>query len=246
MLDPGFNVDHVVFDSEQFIKLINSGKLKPGSAILFEELGVAANVRSWYKDENIWLSYITQVFRTLNLTVFYTVPRLEFVDMQIAKLTHAHIEALRVDLKNKKTIVKVYDPVQYYPRQNRWYKHYVTFKRDGKTYKISKYRVGKVNIKTARKYEKKRDAYLSDLNKRAQKFFGQAKLLQSERKRLTAERINEVVDDIVRNKEEYMDDNRFYSHKVMEKFNLGGANARRIKSATVERLRKLGYAITWR
>lgn len=245
-LDPNFSADNVVFDSEQFVKLIQSGKLKKGSVVVFEELGVAANARNWGKDDNIWLSYITQVFRTMNLIVLYTVPRLEFVDMQIAKLTHGHIEALKVDFARKKTIVKVYDPVQYYPKQNKWYKHYVSYRKEGKSYKINRYYVRRVAKEIAKTYELKRDAYLTDLGARAVKFFGQAKTLASERTRLSQERIKEITDTIIRNKEGYMDDKRFYLNKVMSAFDMGGANARRIKGAVADRLKKMGYAILWR
>jgi len=40
ILDPEFNIDRVVFSSEQFRQLLNSGTLKPGSFIVWDEAGV--------------------------------------------------------------------------------------------------------------------------------------------------------------------------------------------------------------
>ena len=245
LLDPHFNVDNVVFDAKQFIQLVNSGKLKAGSAILFEELGVAANSRNWYKEENMILSFITQVFRTKNYIVFYTVPRLEFVDMQIAKLVHAHIEALKVDRKQKRNVVKIFDPVHYDSKKNKWYRNFPSFVRDGKSYKANRYVLKKVNKQIAKKYEVKRDVYLNKITQDAQTYFEKEKE-QIDKKHFTASEMKEIVDEIVRNKLDYMDDKRFNSAAVMENFKVGGANARRIKQAVRKRLSDIGFVINWR
>lgn len=247
MIDPKFKVDNVVFDAEQFIALVKSGKLKKGSAILFEELGVAANARNWYKQENMILSFITQVFRTKNFVVFYTVPRLEFVDMQIAKLVHAHIEALKVDRSRKKNIVKVYDPVQYDSKKNKWFRHYPVFRKNNKTYKINKYVLAKVWNKTAKEYEKKRDVYLTKITQDASNYFEKQKD-KIEKKHYNQKEIVDITDEIIRDREDYMDDslNRFYQSKVMARFKCGSPNAKRIKSAVSKRLTDMGYVVNWR
>jgi hypothetical protein len=246
MLDPNFTIDNVVFDSQQFIELINSGKVKMGSAVMFEELGVAANSRNWWKEENIWLSFITQVFRTMNLIVFYTVPKLEYVDGQIAKLAHAHIEAVRVDLTHKQNVVKVYDPVSFQSRTNKWYKRLVGFARRGKGYKISQYRIYKASNLICKQYEEKREKYLSALRQQANKYLGESKTLTKQKEFLDPKDISDLADKVVNNRERFMDDRRFYLERLMDDYQLGMPNARRVKSKVMEKLTALGFLITWR
>lgn len=248
LLDPNFTVDNVVFDALELIELVQSGKIRPGSAVLFEELGVAANARDWYTNENKALSNVTQVFRTYNLIVIYTVPRLGLVDKQIAPLAHAHFKAMGVDFKKKQNVIKVYDPVEYDEKKNKWHTLHPAFKMGLKTVKMKFVRLKKVRSQLSRAYEKKREQYLAGLTNRAYQEIEQSRQLKSKRLMFTDEQLKEAVDGVVRNREKYVLHNgtRFDKEAVMRDFKVGSANAMKIKSAATQRFKDLGFDVQYR
>ena len=255
MLDPDFCIDNIVFDAMQLLELIEAGKVKQGSAVLFEELGVAANARGWHTVENQSLSNITQVFRTLNLIVIYTVPRLGLVDKQVAPLAHAHFQACGIDWKNHENVALIYDPVSYNEQKNKWYLQHPKFKlvkkENGRvwmeTVKMRKLRLRKAPAKLCNAYEKKRKAYELALRQKAWSDISQSRQMQK-RSILTDERLGTIVDEIVRNKEKYvvLNDTKFDRAAVMRDFEVGGANASRIKEAATRRFKELNFHVIYR
>jgi len=247
MLDPNFSVDNVVFDAKELLELIESGSIQPGSAILFEELGVAANTRDWYSQENKALSNITQVFRTLNLIVIYTVPRLGLVDKHIAPLAHAHFRAAGIDYTLSKNRAVIYEPVTFNEKRNNWVLRHPEYKLNGVTVKLKTLRIKKVALSIWRPYEKKRATYLAQLRKKAFESIEQSRQLKK-RVQLTDTRMKEIVDDIVSNKEKYViqDDTKFDRNEVMRNFQVGSANATRIKEEATKRFKELGFHVVYR
>lgn len=247
MIDPHFTLKQVVFDIDQFFKLLNSNTLHQGSVVIFEELGVAANARKWFSDENQWMSFVNQVFRTRNLIVFYTVPKLDMVDSQLAKLTHAHIEADHIDFRSKRNCFKIFDPVEYDEKGRKWFRHQVAYRRMGRTFKTKLWTVKRVNLMVAREYEKIRKGYETQLTKSAGQAIDDATQRAAERKRtLSPKELESSVDDVINNRKDYMDDGRFYTDRVMSKFTVGLPNARRIKEKVRERLVALGFLVQWK
>lgn len=251
MIDPEFDIDHVVFSVAQFFKLITSGKLKTGSVVVFEELGVAANAREWHTEDNILLSKITQVFRTRNLAVFYTVPQLEFADRQISRITTALIETQKVHHEKELTECRVYDPVRYDPKRNQWIKHLVAVGMANplstkfmRRYKVSRVLVGKPSIQLTHQYLKARNAYSNDLG-----IEGDRILTESGKRAkgaITPELLNEIADKVVTNRADYVSDRMFDIIKVQNRFGLGMGSCKRIKSMVREKLEKAGFVILWR
>lgn len=246
MIDPNFTLEQVVFDIDKFFALLNSGKLRPGSVVIFEELGVAANARRWFSDQNQWMSFVNQVFRTRNLIVFYTVPKLEMIDSQLAKLVHAHIEAVGIDYDKRRNMFKIYDPVQYDERTKSWYRHMVTYRRQGRTFKTRNWSVKKVNRKVAKEYEEMRAVYEAALTKKAEEALVEASQQSLKRRTLSREDLQEIAGKVITHKEDYMDERKFNLQKVMDEFEIGSPNARRIKELVKEKLSSIGFLITWR
>ena len=46
-IDPEFSVERIVFTVQELITLVNSGKLKPGSVVIFDDAGLGVNARLW-------------------------------------------------------------------------------------------------------------------------------------------------------------------------------------------------------
>ena len=85
LVDPNFTIDNVVFSPSEFAALLKSGTLKDGSAVLLDELGVAAGSRDWASVQNKSFNALSQVFRTRHLFVVFTAPSEKMVDSQVLK-----------------------------------------------------------------------------------------------------------------------------------------------------------------
>lgn len=100
-VDSDFNIDQVAFTPQEFMDLLNSGKLKRGSAILFDEAGVAINSRNFQTKTNKCLNFIAQTFRSNNYCVVYSMPDFGFLDAAIRKLCHCLLETKKIDYERE-------------------------------------------------------------------------------------------------------------------------------------------------
>lgn len=92
LLDPNFTPSNVIYTPIQFMNLINSGKLKKGAVIIFDEAGVGINARKWQSVGNNLIQFVLQTFRNDNYIVFFTAPDFSFIDGASRKLFHAQFE----------------------------------------------------------------------------------------------------------------------------------------------------------
>lgn len=106
LIDTDFNSDSIVFRPEEFIQLLNSGTLKKGSVILFDEAGVTLNAQQWHQSSNQMIQHVLQTFRHKNYIVIFTAPDFGFIDKASRKLMHCYMETQRIDFTNKRCILK--------------------------------------------------------------------------------------------------------------------------------------------
>ena len=99
-LDPKFCIDRVVFSARDLMTLINSGTLKRGSVIIFEESGVEFNNKSWASRTNKVINYLLQTFRHKGFILIMNSPYMDFLDSGMRKLFHAELGTISI---NKKT-----------------------------------------------------------------------------------------------------------------------------------------------
>lgn len=161
-IDPEFTVstvrERVVFTPQQFMALLNSGTLKEGSCIIWDEAGVGIPAREWQSISNKLINYITQTFRTDNLAVIFTTPSFEFVDTNLRKLFHAYIETMHIDRYHNVCIVK-YKKLQYNPWMKKSYAKYpITM-----TGKLNEIAIRKPSAKMCHEYDAWRDVYSKEL-----------------------------------------------------------------------------------
>jgi hypothetical protein len=104
ILDKDFNIDRVVFDTEEFLTVLKdglaNGTLKKGSVIIYDEMGIGHSNRNFQDALNKALNFVFQGFRRENLIVFFTVPKLKFVDVQLRELVHFIITPKSIDRTN--------------------------------------------------------------------------------------------------------------------------------------------------
>lgn len=161
-LDPAFSVDNIVFSQDELLDLLNSGNLKRGSVILYDEIGVTQNARNWYSQTNKMLNAILCTFRHLNLIVFFTVPSITFVDKQARMLFHGIIETKKIYHKLKVSNVKAYF-IRYSQHTGKIYNTFLGAYYKGKGIKLKNIEVPLASKPLVKAYEKKRFEFASKL-----------------------------------------------------------------------------------
>ena len=94
-IDPTFKDNfesRIVFSPGAFIRLLNSGKITKGSAIIVDEAGVVNSAREYWTSANRIILEVLQTFGYLNLVVIFTVPYINFIDPDSRKLINAQFE----------------------------------------------------------------------------------------------------------------------------------------------------------
>jgi ABC-type dipeptide/oligopeptide/nickel transport system ATPase component len=175
MIDPSFNIDRVVFSAEEFMKLLNSGTLTKGNAILWDETGVGLSAREWYTISNKAINYVLQTFRRDNLAVIFTVPSMDFVDIQLRKLFHAYIETISINRTEKCVWVKFMN-IQYSPRFDKIYYKYPRIKVNGKIVVVNRVKVYKPSEQLIQQYEEKKKVFCERLKEEVEKTIKQERL----------------------------------------------------------------------
>lgn len=83
-LDEDFDLDNIVFTSDDFINLIKSPKIKKGSAILLDEAYNAVNSRATMSEVNRSMVAVATEMRQKNLFVFFVLPSFFDLDRTLA------------------------------------------------------------------------------------------------------------------------------------------------------------------
>lgn len=163
MLDKKFSIEQVVFKGTDLMKLINSGKLKRGSVIVWDEAGIDLSNRNWQSTTNKMLNFLIQTFRHKNFILLFTTPYSSFVDKATRKLFHAEIGTISIDYDNRTTKTKP-QLIQYNGRLDKFYYKYLRV--------IGKFGVSPINCwdipapseELIQQYEDKKTRFTMDLN----------------------------------------------------------------------------------
>lgn len=97
-LDPNFNLDNIVFTSEDFIKKIKDPRTKKGSCIILDEAFNAINSRSSMSEVNRSMGAIATEMRQKNLFILIVLPSYFDLDKQFA--IHRASSLIHVYLKD--------------------------------------------------------------------------------------------------------------------------------------------------
>jgi ABC-type oligopeptide transport system ATPase subunit len=163
LLDKEFTIDRVIFKGKELMKLINSGVLKPGSVILWDEAGIDLSNRNWQSVTNKMLNALLQTFRSKNFILIFTVPFSDFVDASSRKLFHADFETQRINKALMEVVIKP-KLLQYNPNLKKWYRKYLKVSSNGKMIKIKRWAVPKPSDELIKLYEAKKTIFTAGLN----------------------------------------------------------------------------------
>lgn len=181
LIDPTFTVlGRVVFTVEDFMELLNSGRLKRGSVVVWDEAGVGIPSREWYSISNKAINYVLQTFRHLNLCVIFTTPSFDYIDKQTRLLFHVYMETLKVDRDKQRVIAKVMEN-QFNPAMGKEYRKY--FWCDGK--KMERFNIGKPTHQMVIDYEEMKRVFSRKLREDV------AKDVTEVQTKLTAQRLTD-------------------------------------------------------
>lgn len=165
LVDDEFDITRVVFRGRELMDLINSGKLKAGSVIVWDEAGIDLSSRNWQSLTNKMLNFVLQTFRHMNFVLIFTVPYHDFLDVASRKLFHAEFETVSIN-KVKQTCRIKPKLLQYNPDLKKWYKKYlkVIKKGTGRT-TLKKWNLPKPSQQLIDDYEVKKTKFTASLNR---------------------------------------------------------------------------------
>lgn len=101
-----FGITNVVFGLRELMELINSGTLKRGSVIIFDEPQASISAKDFQLVANKVFNLLVSTFRHRNYCLFFCTPFESLLDKSTRKLFHARFETLSIDRKNKVCRVK--------------------------------------------------------------------------------------------------------------------------------------------
>jgi len=175
MLNDKFNIDMVVFNGKDLIKLINYGTYEKTKdnviGFLWDEAGVELSNRNWQSITNKIINYLLQTFRHRNFVLIFTAPYMDFVDSSTRKLFHAVFETCGIN-KQKQTVTIKPKQIQYNADRKKFYYHYLKVSvEDNGVVKKKRWKIHRPTPEVEKLYERKKFAFTSELNKKIEKTF---------------------------------------------------------------------------
>jgi len=164
MLDPHFKISQVIFRGTELLSLINSGKIKRGSVIIWDEAGIDLSNRAWQSATNKLLNFLFQTFRHKGYILFFTTPYSDFVDKLTRRLFHCEIKTVSIDFKNRTTRVKP-QLMQYNSRFGKFYYKYLRVNmKGGGVMPLTDWNIPAPSNELIDAYEKKKTEFTTKLN----------------------------------------------------------------------------------
>jgi len=164
MVDQNFNETRVIFRASELLELINSGNLKKGSCIIWDEAGIDMSNRNWQSHLNKTMNYLFQTFRHRNFCLIFTAPYGDFIDTATRKLFHCEFETDGINRMKETCAVKP-KMLQYNSELKKWYKKYLKVITPGVgMIKIRRWAVPKPSMELVDKYERLKNRFTNELN----------------------------------------------------------------------------------
>jgi len=165
-----FTIDHIVFSLKELMELINSGMLKKGSKILFDEPQISISNRDFQSEANKVFNFLLTTFRHRNWTLFFCTPYEDLLDKSTRKLFHAKFETMSINVNTKTCKVKP-KVIEYNSQIGKFYEKFlrVSYKPLGSSNnvvtKLKFWNVPKPSKELIKEYEKKKLNFTTNLNR---------------------------------------------------------------------------------
>jgi hypothetical protein len=229
-LDKDFCIERVVFSGLELMNLINSGKLRRGSALCFEEVGVEMNSKNWASVTNKMLNYLVQTFRHQGFILIMNSPFMDFVDSATRKLFHAEMETIGIDF-NAETCKLKPRLLQYNSRYQKFYYKRLKVITGKGIMPVDFWNVHKPSSALIDAYELKKKEYTESLNRRIY-----AELQEVQNKR---EKSNRKTKDLTGIQQETLD--LIKQGLNVKKIALSRGRAEGVVFETIKLIKKKGY-----
>jgi len=231
-IDPEFDATRIVFTLEELMELINSKKLKSGSSVLFEEIGVSQNAKSHMSMMNKLANFLFQTFRKDNFAVLFTSPDFGFVDASTRKLFHAHFETRRIDRGSSLCVLKPYRIDRNQRTGDVYYKFLHVHRSNGQQHKISEIRTPMPPESLVLEYEKRKDAFTKKLNAQImEKIKEQTEKKEEKASKPSKATEDEIISEIMANPEIFFNSKgSIDAFKTQAKFDIGNWTAKKIRA----------------
>lgn len=159
-LDPNFSLKNIVFDTKSFLNRLNAN-LPKGSVIVYEEAGAGLNAKRWQDEQVIIFGETAETMRYRGYMVFFTVPRLPFIDSTTRQLVQMLLESTSTKGRMKMLFITPSSdrndnrPWYQYPRYQKYENYRMV------TYEHRYVQFAKLPRRIAIPYEQKKDRILS-------------------------------------------------------------------------------------
>lgn len=94
LLDPTFNLNQVVFSTEEFLQVFPH--CDSGQVIIFEE-SEELNSRRAMKEANVQIGIILSMIRFTQISVLFNLPAIQMIDINARRLMHTYLYTIEVD-----------------------------------------------------------------------------------------------------------------------------------------------------
>lgn len=188
-----FGVDNIIFGLKELMSLINSGDLKKGSCIIFDEPQVSISAREFQSQANKVFNYLLTTFRNRNFILFFCTPYEDLLDKTARKLFHAKFLTISINRNTELTKLKPF-VVEYNSKYQKFYEKYlrISFRKKGfnrnTVVPLRLWEVPKPSKELIKVYEHKKMVFTTKLNVSIEKrleFYEKENDVQEYRKELT-------------------------------------------------------------
>ena len=155
---------NICFTISEVIKLLNSGNLRKGELIIFEEAGANMGSLDFQNKMQKMFTYVMQSFRSMNIGIMFNLPYVSMLNKQIRMLLHYRFESAGVDYKNKINKCKPFFR-QVNQNSGKIYEKYMRARVNGKTTKIKRFNFSVPSKYLIDIYETKKQKFVTDLTK---------------------------------------------------------------------------------
>lgn len=162
-IDKNFSINKVFFTIKDFVTAMAEGRLKKGSAVMLDEIGVSWGSRAAMSINNKQMSYLTQIMRFKNIATLMTLPSLSMLDVHGRDLMNAVLETYRINKKERYCTVK-YKTCHFNPTLAKVYRKKPRIMyADGRIVTVKYMRIYSPSMKLIRDYEKAKRIYANKL-----------------------------------------------------------------------------------
>ena len=230
-LDPTFSVERVVYNTEDFLKLLvegdSLGKLRPGKAIVFDETShdEAMDSRSSLSEQNKQMASLSTIYRAMRLVVIYVAPNLNQIDSRVRAVSiTALFEMLSIDYEKKKSSARVSWVVQNPRTGDVYHKRPKMISNDRHITIINSVSFAPPARELVKAYETKKMQFIKDKLAR----WYEATHKEEEKVKPVNKSIIEITAEVIKNKKLYTVGKHLIITKIMEDYGVGRVKAQDI------------------